>query len=311
MIVFEAKGTNEMGPLVYSELLKYGIQSDSRNGSVLKFDSPVTFVYTRPWLRVNLDPVRDCNPFFHLMEGVMMLGAHNCVECMSKFTGNMAQYSDDGETFNAFYGTRMEDYNQFWCTVTVLNENPNTRQAVIELWRPSDLMNNTKDKACNMSLVFAVRDGMLDMTIYNRSNDLIYGGVTGANIVHFSMIHEAICVETNNKMGYMYHVVNDAHVYLSNPLFHRLSDIGYTPTLEPPMQMSPGVKHDCEMFCKLMHYNGVMRDTFYSGFMNDVVLPVYRLWNNRKETTKDLLDIKDKAWHNACSDWLARRGYDV
>ena len=71
----------------------------------------------------------------------------------------------------------------------VLDENPNTRQAVISIWNPLlDLGVSTKDMPCNDMLMFKIRDKKLITTIQNRSNDLHLGLPT--NIFQFSFMPE-------------------------------------------------------------------------------------------------------------------------
>ena len=48
------------------------IEMDSRNGKVYMFPEPVTSVYKRPNERVLFSPERNCNPFFHFIEGLWM-----------------------------------------------------------------------------------------------------------------------------------------------------------------------------------------------------------------------------------------------
>ena len=64
----------------------------SRNGAVLRLPSPVTTVYERPCERVLFDPVRDANPFFHIVEAVWMIAGRDDLKCLTPYVGRMADY---------------------------------------------------------------------------------------------------------------------------------------------------------------------------------------------------------------------------
>lgn len=330
MRVFTELNTNRLMPVVYDALNTCGYEEDSRNGKVLKFDTPITLVYTEPWCRVNLCEVRDANPFFHLMEGLAMLAPLNSVEFLSRFNSNIGNYSDDGRRFNAFYGSRLRiDWgDQLSDIINLLKIDPTSRQLVAQIWNPRDLGKETRDKACNMILVFKYRrDCRLDMTCYNRSNDLIWGSVSGANVVHFSMIHEYVATSAGLAMGRYYQVANDAHVYLDNPLWGKLQDkYTHSPvwfgTDYDALNTVPLIKDPAEFGYELEKFFGfVMRHpkellnlgAFDEPFLRDVAVPMYNAWVDRKyhnaPTECDMwIDaIKADDWRLACKGWVNRR----
>lgn len=216
----KSRNTNTVAPVTYNVLDHYGVMQDSRNGLVLRIPEPVTFHISHPWERVNFCPHRDANPFFHLIEALAMLAGLNSVKVMSYFAKQMLEYSDDGETYNAFYGTRLRTtfgINQLKQIVGNLVVNRNSRQEVALIWDPSDLIKSTKDKACNLALIFSIVDDQVVMTSLNRSNDAIWGIVTGANMVHLSFFHEYVACSLGLPMGMWYHFTNNLHVYVNNP----------------------------------------------------------------------------------------------
>lgn len=224
-----ARNTNDLQRKVYRALLACGRIANSRNGGVTYIDEPVSICLTAPWERVNLCSVRDANPFFHLWESLAMIGDFNSVPFMRFFAKNMSSFSDNGATYNAFYGTRARTTwgDQVDEVIKLLARDPASRQAVVNLWDPRDLTKATKDKACNLMLLFSVDParGDLLMTTYNRSNDAIWGGVNGANIVHLSFFQEYVACALNRPMGRWWHVSNNLHVYDDNPKWLDLRDV--------------------------------------------------------------------------------------
>jgi hypothetical protein len=102
------------------------------------------------------------------------------------------------------------------------------------------LTSGTKDVCCNTAAYFSIRatdhevitvqevgnpnpielEGrstnlVLDMTVTNRSNDLIWG-MLGANVVHFSFLQEYIACALGIGVGTYNQFTNNLHVYLSN-----------------------------------------------------------------------------------------------
>ena len=196
-----------------------GEKLSSRNGTTLEIPEPVTTTYHLPWERVITCPVRDANPFFHLMESLWIIKGRQDVKFLNEFNKRMVDYSDDGIIFNAPYGHRIRNHgvaDQLEQVIDTLALDPTSRQAVCQIWDQNDLMKDTKDKACNMSIVFRIRNGELCITVYNRSNDMIWGAY-GANAVQFSMIQEYVAARLGIPMGTYDQVSNSFHVYLEGP----------------------------------------------------------------------------------------------
>ncbi len=84
---------------------------------------------------------------------------------------------------------------------------------------------------CNLQAVFNTRpptdpgDGRhtLDMTVTNRSNDLIYGAM-GSNMYHFSMLLEYVALHCGFNVGSYYQVSANLHLYTENPTAKRCWD---------------------------------------------------------------------------------------
>lgn len=223
-----SRNTNTLAPAIYGLLQRNGALDQSRNGPVLRLLEPITICLTNPRERVNFCPVRDANPFFHLIEGCAMLANYNSIPFLSYFAKQMAEYSDNGQTQNAFYGTRLRSTwgDQLNAVISNLRADPHSRREVALIWNPEDLTKSTKDKACNVMLMFAI-DSMnrVNMTSINRSNDAIWGMVNGANIVHLSMIHEYVACSVGRHTGYWWHFSNNFHVYTDNPKWDKIKNV--------------------------------------------------------------------------------------
>jgi len=221
MKVLEVRNVHEALPRALRLLRQEAVYRESRNGPVYVTPYPVTTVYNRPSERVMLWPQRDANPFFHLYESLWMLAGRNDVASLIKYAKQMAQYSDDGKILHGAYGKRWRDWfalgssrDQLQVIAERLTKDPNDRRCVLQMWdSEKDLGKPFKDVPCNTITTFQRNlDGSLDLTIFCRSNDIIWGAY-GANAVHFSMLLEYMANWIECPVGRMYQVSTNWHAY--------------------------------------------------------------------------------------------------
>ena len=264
---FKARNVNGMFSTVLRGMKSgdYAVEQ-TRNGPVLAFPEPVILTYTHPRERVLFHRGRDAPHIFHLMESIWLLAGRQDVDFLRQFNQNIGQFSDDGKTFNAAYGYRLREHfgvDQLVKVIEILSRDPGTRQAVLQLWDPADLVKKTLDKACNLEIIFDTRGGLLNMTIFNRSNDIIWGAL-GANVVHFSVLQEFVACSVGLRVGeyrqvsnnlHLYLTVYDGQKYLANLRDHEAYDCySNAEKLTPlPMMLNGdwrGFLDDCEKFCR-------------------------------------------------------------
>lgn len=210
-----------------------GVVEESRVGRVLVAPTPVTTRYSHPTERVLFSPVRDANPFFHLMESLWMLAGRNDIAFISQFAAQVGAYTDDGTTMPGAYGHRWIShfgYDQLSIIIEELKKNPTSRRCVLAMWDAdmwdyqegkflSDLgkaVSGGKDVPCNTHAYFRVHNDGLEMTVCNRSNDIVWGAY-GANAVHFSMMQEYVASAIGCPVGAYYQMSNNYHAYIDRP----------------------------------------------------------------------------------------------
>lgn len=207
-----------------------GVVEESRNGKVYVLPEPVLITYTHPTRRVLNSPMRDANPFFHMMEALWMLAGRDDLAWPMHFNKRFREYSDDGVKVAGAYGRRWRGYfgyDQLDWIVSELISNPTSRRCVLAMWDggqtfageaqegSGDLylaMHGGKDVPCNTQAYFDLRGGVLNMTVTNRSNDAIWGAF-GANAVHFSMLQEYMAARVGVPAGVYRQFSNNMHVY--------------------------------------------------------------------------------------------------
>lgn len=296
---------------------------ETRNGPVIAFPEPVITTYEFPTERVLFHSLRDANPVFHLMESIWMLAGRRDVAFPDLFNSKLKQYSDNGRTFNAAYGYRWRkhfDYDQLVEIVKLLRRDKSTRQAVMQIWDPDDLKRKTKDKACNTQVLFDCRGGRLNMTVFNRSNDIWYGAY-GANAVHFSFMQEFVASSIEMKVGVYRQVSNNLHLYtelydaavlLNTPPNHEEYDKYIQGLARPtPIMLNndyAGFLLDCEKFCDAPTNQFAK---YKHPWFKNVALPMAMISKERRNGTGTGLDWAGKVlasdWRLATAEWIERR----
>ena len=299
-----------------------GVKADSRNGPVVRIPEPVLTRVTHPRERVLFCQERDPNPVFHCLEAIWMLAGRRDVDFLQQFNSRIGQYSDDGQVFNAAYGHRMRHYfgnDQLLGVVEKLKQDPDTRQAVIQLWSPADLNKSTLDKACNMQLVFEIQEGKLNMTVINRSNDAWYG-YAGANIVHMTIIQEFVASAVGVLLGeyrtfstnlHLYTELYDTSKFLVQPPCSEFFD-HYTNGAANSQRLTDQGAFifllECEKFCDDPFNTEV---EYVSQFILGVARPLAMISYSRKNKLSDGSDwaakIEASDWRRAAFDWIHRR----
>lgn len=333
MRVITSRNVHRALPLALDALAGNGINSDSRNGPVRRFDGPVTTLYERPTERVMFWPERNCNPFFHLAESLWMLAGRNDVDYVARYVARMRTFSDDGATLHGAYGHRWRVHfqrDQLLDVIEALRKNPNDRRVVLSMWDAHvDLGREGRDFPCNLQAIFSVNAaGALDMMVTNRSNDIIWGAY-GANAVHFSYLQEYIASFIGREVGRYWQVSNNFHAYLDTlEQVQSLADLGdialamgdrwlrWCPYTNDEVKPYPLVglgwdrsAWDAELAMFLEEPEAV---GFRHPFFRRVALPMHMAWRNWKEARslhaaiEHAKAIGASDWRKAAVEWLQR-----
>lgn len=314
--VVEGRNVNDVFPSALRILLDEGVEEDSRNGKVLALPKPCMIVYTHPQERVLFNAVRDCNPFFHLMESLWMLAGRNDVAFLKQYNSNIDAYSDNGIDFYGAYGYRWRQFYQFDQLDRIVQElkhSPNSRRVVLSMWSAVDLETETKDKPCNTHAYFDLRGDKLNMTICNRSNDAIWGAF-GANVVHFSFLQEYLAARLNKPMGQYTQFTNNLHVYLEKFSREKMEELvqgtdnKYVTNARPYfLDFTGSLGHLFEQ--DLQKLNDPVN--FTHPFFTDIVRPMMNSYKRRKNgQSNGLFEIEFMSrcdWEVACIEWIRRR----
>lgn len=158
-------------------------------------------------------------------EAVWIMQGDNRVETITPYNKNIGKFSDDGIYFNGAYGPRVVD--QLTYVTDQLLSDPDTRQAVMTIWRPNP--RPSKDIPCTVAIQWFIRnhvDGMgvshnlLHCVDTMRSSDAWLGWPY--DIFNFSMLSAYVALMVKAKggpqleLGTLSLVAGSQHVYETN-----------------------------------------------------------------------------------------------
>lgn len=249
MRVIQARNVHQALPKGIDLLNRHGTRRASRNGTVLIAPGPVATVYARPQERIVFWDARDYNPAFVLYEALWMLAGRRDLDPLTRYVKDFGRYSDDGITLHGAYGFRWRrafslpgfapgvactcgghedglhskscamrlrgNVDQLAIIASRLRNDPDDRRCVLQMWSaPDDLGVASRDVPCNDVATFQ-RDvaGALDMTVFCRSNDIIWGACY-ANAFHFSLLQEYMARWIGCPVGRYTQISVNYHAYL-------------------------------------------------------------------------------------------------
>jgi len=160
-------------------------------------------------------PERKLNYNFMFGEAAWILDGRNDVKTISKYMKGITRFSDDGITFFGAYGPKIID--QISYVVNTLCKDPDSRQAVLSIWRENP--RSSADIPCTLSMQFFLREGTLYCNTNMRSNDIWLG--TPYDSFNFSAISFYIACRLREKnvkckLGRLAINAGSRHLYKSN-----------------------------------------------------------------------------------------------
>jgi thymidylate synthase len=197
-----------------------------------------SFTLTNPRNRLILNEARKVNYGFAVGELCWYVRGDTDLATMMYYNRRMAQFSDDGETINSAYGSRMfkdrfpalrftgmgrelEDRSQLDNVLDELTKDPDSRRAVMHINEPSDLDKATtrgsKDVPCTISIQLLIRNRRLHMVVNMRSNDVVWG--LPYDVFSFTCLQEAFLYMLQehgvpvDDLGSYHHHAGSLHVY--------------------------------------------------------------------------------------------------
>lgn len=153
---------------------------------------------------------------FMFREAWWIINGRNTVHDIKEYSKAISNFSNDGHYFDGAYGPRIVDQLRY--VVDSLYNDNDTRQAVMEIWRPNP--RDSKDIPCTINIQWLIRDGKIYCIDTMRSSDIWLGWPY--DIFNFSMLTAYIVLLlrdrglNNLELGDIYLNAGSQHLYLSN-----------------------------------------------------------------------------------------------
>ena len=179
-----------------------------------------SFTIKNPRARIPFTVGRKFSMSYMVAELVWYLAANNSTKWISNHSKFWKNISDDGETANSAYGTRLSApnnniaqgrYRQIDYVINELRSDPDSRRAVMHLRVPDDSIDAKLDVPCTLALQFFIRDNKLHQVVMMRSSDLIFG--IAYDVPAFTLFQEMIANELGVELGTYNHCSNSLHIY--------------------------------------------------------------------------------------------------
>ena len=104
--------------------------------------------------------------------------------------------------------------------VSLLKQNPKTRQAAISIYDGKEHDSYELDTPCTYAIQFTIVNGKLNMCVTMRSNDLWYGFCNDQYC--FSRLQLMIADRLEIRLGTYYHFVHNLHLY--NNIINKINE---------------------------------------------------------------------------------------
>jgi len=154
---------------------------------------------------------RALNYHFMVGEALWMLSGMNRADLIEPFNRNIVMALDPGMPyFQGAYGPKIIE--QLGYILEVLTADPDSRQAVLTIWR--ERPRESKDVPCTVMMQFLLRNEKLHMHVYMRSNDVWLG--LPYDLFNFTLVQQIVACELKVGLGTYTHTVGSFHLYERN-----------------------------------------------------------------------------------------------
>lgn len=152
---------------------------------------------------------RKWNLLHAIVESLYIFSSINDVRVTSIFNKNMQNFSDNGITMYGDYGSRIAD--KIPLLINKLKDDKDTRQAVLTIYDSDDIDMVSRDIPCTVMLQFTIRNERLNVHVFMRSNDCIWG--MPYDVFMFTNMQMVIANELDLACGNYYHTATSMHIY--------------------------------------------------------------------------------------------------
>lgn len=165
---------------------------------------------------------------FMAAEALWILNGSDELDFHHEIRSKLEPYSDDLVHLNGAYGIPFANQVRYCCEK--IHEDRDTRQAVINLWKPSP--KPSKDIPCTVAMQFLVRHDTLHCSVFMRSSDVWMG--LPYDMFSFTMMAHHVAANVGADLGNCCITAGSSHLYQKD--FAGAEDVLYRPRTQPDMK---------------------------------------------------------------------------
>ncbi len=252
---------------------------------------------------VAVPPVRALNPAFAAAETVWILSGSDA-PWIYTYNQRLTDFADDGVLRGA-YGPRLRAWggslDQLDRVSRILEADPDTRRAVVQLYDPGLDRNAHHDVPCTLGYRFYLRHGRLDMHTSMRSQDLWLG--FGYDIFAATVIHELMAGWVGAELGTYHLHVDSLHLYEEH-----LEPAADLPEVVAPGHEMPRLDIDWNDFDPMLQQVIAGDAVEHPGWREfGEVMRAYRVWKTgRRAQAVEIAEGTDGPLYGALRTWFER-----
>jgi thymidylate synthase len=188
---------------------KHGIISSPRKIKTVEILADIVEIYMRYPVISNIK--RGLSYQFMASEALWIISGSDKLNFNKHINEKLKQFSDDGKTLSGAYGIPFS--GQINWVVDILTADPDSRQAVIAIWKPKPFP--SKDIPCTIGMQFLIRKDTLHTNVFMRSSDVWLG--LPYDLFSFSVMSMAVGLLLQIKnLGNLTVFMGSSHLYEEN-----------------------------------------------------------------------------------------------
>jgi thymidylate synthase len=191
------------------KLLKDSSIDSSPRGFKIKERLGVSIKILNPRDRIITEQNRNFPLKGAIAEFLWYMTENPSISLITPYLKHWERYSDNGETVNSNYGFQWK--NQINNVIEKIKRDPDTRQAVVNLYHDDYSLYYGKDNVCTPSFQFLLRNDLLYLIVNARSRDLIRGECIDQ--FTFTLLQELVANELGVDVGFYQVNIGSLHVY--------------------------------------------------------------------------------------------------
>jgi thymidylate synthase len=208
-----AKTLDDLMHDVLCKLLEQNLSIEVSKGKVIGEFNGAVLKLTNPKARLSRTETKG-KAFSALGELLWYLSKTNNLDFIFYYIDEYKKFADNGIIYGA-YGPRIfnldSKIDQFQNVTDILRKKPNSRQAVVQIFKGEDIIEEHAHIPCTCTLQFIIRNNCLNMIVYMRSNDVFLG--LPHDVFCFTMLQEILACNLGINLGEYIHMAGNLHLY--------------------------------------------------------------------------------------------------